>query len=142
MGVVGFMAIILYFPKKGVIMIKKGVVSSFISIIFLSLFLTTVKAENKKTESLAVGTPCEYIPGDVNGSSTVSGGDVTYAVRYFKGLGPAPPFICPYCPGLYPAGDANGNCAFTGSDITYLVAYFKGVNPSVHYCTDCPPIGR
>jgi serine protease len=60
-----------------------------------------------------------FLPGDANASGAVDGGDVTYLVRYLKGVGPAPasPFL---------RGDANGDCAVLGADIVYLVAYFKG----------------
>lgn len=59
-----------------------------------------------------------FIAGDNNGSGDVSPADVTYLVRYFKGLGPNP---LPYL-----AGDANGDCLVRAADVTYLVAYFKG----------------
>jgi carboxypeptidase T len=61
------------------------------------------------------------LAGDNNGSGDVSMADITYLVRYFKGLGPAPlPLL---------AGDANGDCLVIGADVTYLVAYFKGAQP-------------
>lgn len=85
---------------------------------------------------------CDYIPGDANGDGNVMGNDVTYSVRYFKGLGNPPPDSC-WNPvrdeWLYSGGDANGNCAYTGSDVTYLVGYFKGYNPEILYCPDTPP---
>jgi hypothetical protein len=87
---------------------------------------------------------CDYIPGDINGDDNVMGNDVTYGVRYFKGLGTSPPDSCynTYTDDwLYSAGDVNGNCGFTGSDITYLVAYFKGINPEILWCEWTPPIG-
>jgi hypothetical protein len=60
-----------------------------------------------------------FPPGDANGDHTVLGGDVTYLVRYFKGLGnPPDPFF---------AGDANGDCSVLGGDVTFLVRYFKGL---------------
>ncbi len=59
------------------------------------------------------------LPGDANGDGNVLGGDVTFLVRYFKGLGPAPNPIL--------AGDANGDCQVLGGDVTYLVRYFKGL---------------
>jgi hypothetical protein len=58
------------------------------------------------------------IAGDMNGSGDITPADVTYLVRYFKGLGPAP---LPYL-----SGDTNGDCLLRGSDVTYLVAFFKG----------------
>ncbi len=72
---------------------------------------------------------CQYIPGDINSDGLVLGGDATYGVRYFKGMGPVPPDSCwldsigAY---LYVSGDVNGNCEFRGSDISRLVSYFKG----------------
>lgn len=78
--------------------------------------------------ALAGGTPCEYLIGDISGDGQRIGGDVTYGVRYFKGIGNPPPDSClmdsteTY---LYVAGDVNGNCEFRGSDITRLVSYFK-----------------
>jgi hypothetical protein len=72
---------------------------------------------------------CEYLIGDISGDGQRLGGDVTYGVRYFKGVGSAPKDSC-YMDSthnyLYVAGDCNGNCEFRGSDITRLVAYFKG----------------
>jgi hypothetical protein len=72
---------------------------------------------------------CEYLPGDINGDGVRIGGDVTYGVRYFKGVGGPPPDSC-YMDSisdyLYVAGDVNGNCEFRGSDITRLVSFFKG----------------
>jgi carboxypeptidase T len=59
-----------------------------------------------------------FLAGDNNGSGDVSTADITYLVRYFKGLGSAP---LPYM-----AGDVNGDCLVRGADVTYLVAYFKG----------------
>jgi hypothetical protein len=72
---------------------------------------------------------CDYLIGDISGDGQRIGGDVTYGVRYFKGLGSAPMDSC-YADSInayiYVAGDCNGNCEFRGSDITRLVAYFKG----------------
>lgn len=86
---------------------------------------------------------CDYTPGDINGDGNVMGNDVTYGVRYFKGLGPQPPDSCwndSTSSWLYSGGDVNGNCAFTGSDITFLVAYFKGYNPEILWCPQTPPL--
>jgi len=69
-----------------------------------------------------------YIPGDVNGDLQVMGSDVTYLVRYFKGLGLPPPVEVN---GFYPGADANGDCQNRGGDVTYLVAFFKGGPPPV-----------
>jgi parallel beta-helix repeat protein/predicted outer membrane repeat protein len=86
-----------------------------------------------------------YIPGDINGDRILGGGDVTYGVRFFKGLGTAPRDSC-YLDStsawIYCSGDANGNCEFRGSDITFLVGYFKAVNPDVRYCHWTPPFAR
>lgn len=85
---------------------------------------------------------CDFTPGDANGDGSAMGNDVTYSVRYFKGLGSPPPDSCPYDGGwLYSGGDANGNCSYTGSDVTFLVAYFKGVQSEILWCQDTPPIG-
>jgi|GEM_PF-4880828 len=87
---------------------------------------------------------CDYVQGDINGDGNRIGGDVTYGVRYFKGLGLPPPDSC-YLDStstyLYAAGDVNGNCEFRGSDITRLVAYFKGT-AELSYCHFFPPPGR
>ncbi len=69
-----------------------------------------------------------YVPGDVNGDFQVMGSDVTYLVRYFKGLGLPPPVEVN---GFYPGADANGDCQNRGGDVTYLVAFFKGGPPPV-----------
>jgi hypothetical protein len=83
-----------------------------------------------------------YIPGDINGDSNCLGSDVTYGVRYFKGVG-NPPLDSLYNDSthnwLYAAADVNGNCEFLGSDITYLVGYFKGFNPWRRWCPQTPP---
>ncbi|HBC46281.1 MAG TPA: hypothetical protein DCZ43_04475 [candidate division Zixibacteria bacterium] len=86
-------------------------------------------------------TGCAYVTGDANGSSTFTGLDITYSVRFFKG-GPVPPLTCECTPGhiWYVAGDVNGSCSFSGLDITYMVRYFKG-GPGVMSCPDCPPVG-
>lgn len=90
------------------------------------------------------GSGCDFVPGDINGDDNVMGNDVTYGVRYFKGLGEPPPDSCwndSTSSWLYSGGDANGNCQFTGSDVTFLVAYFKGYNPEILWCPQTPPIG-
>ena len=82
---------------------------------------------------------CEYTLGDVNGSGTFNGIDVTYSVGYFKG-GPVPPISCD-CPPhgiIFAAGDVNNSCSFNGIDVTYMVGYFKG-GPAPVACADCPP---
>jgi hypothetical protein len=86
--------------------------------------------------SITITSGCEYLAGDINSDGDVVGGDVTYGVRYFKGLGNCPPDSCfmdstgAY---IYVAGDVNGNCEFRGSDISRLVSYFQG-SASLSYC--------
>ncbi len=82
---------------------------------------------------------CIYVTGDINGSNTFNGLDVTYGVGYFKG-GPPPSYSCECTTGhsWFVAGDINGSCSFNGLDITYGVAYFKG-GPTPGPCPDCPP---
>jgi hypothetical protein len=91
------------------------------------------------------GEPCEYLIGDISGDGQRLGGDVTYGVRYFKGIGTPPRDSCfmdstgTY---LYVAADCNGNCEFRGSDITRLVSYFKGLamlNNCHFFPTTLPP---
>ncbi|RKX20682.1 MAG: hypothetical protein DRP26_01180 [Candidatus Zixiibacteriota bacterium] len=87
---------------------------------------------------------CDYVPGDINGDGDVMGNDVTFGVRYFKGLGLPPPDSClddSLSTWLYAAGDVNGNCSFTGSDISFLVAYYKAYNPEILFCHRTPPLG-
>ncbi|HBC45871.1 MAG TPA: hypothetical protein DCZ43_02380, partial [candidate division Zixibacteria bacterium] len=87
---------------------------------------------------------CTYVVGDANGSSSFTGLDVTYGVRYFKG-GPAPTYICECPPGSgnawYVSGDVNGSCSFSGLDVTYMVRFFKG-GPGPIPCPNCPPVHR
>lgn len=85
---------------------------------------------------------CEYVPGDVNGDEQVAGGDVTYAINYFRGIGNCPPDSCYNDQNevwLYVAGDTNGDCMFIGGDVTYLINYFRGIVTSLNYCEDLPP---
>ena len=91
-------------------------------------------------------TPCQYIPGDINGNGSVNGVDIVYAVNFFKGSSNVPPVDCgtPIGPcaessPFFAAGDVNGNCSFNGIDITFFVRYLKGQVPSLRYCPDCPP---
>ncbi len=84
---------------------------------------------------------CLYIAGDVNGSDSYNGLDITYGVSYLKG-GPSPTLIC-NCPphgDWYVSGDVNGSCSYNGLDITYGVAFLKGGQNLVP-CPDCPPPG-
>jgi hypothetical protein len=83
-----------------------------------------------------------YLPGDINGDDNLGGADVTYGVRYLKGIGEPPPiriFNDSAHSWLYAAADVNGNCEFGGSDITYLVAYFKSINPRLRWCPQTLP---
>jgi hypothetical protein len=92
---------------------------------------------NRVKAVVKLTTPCPFTPGDINGDGAVVGGDVTYGVRYFKGVGDNPPDSCyndstgAY---LFASGDVNGNCEFRGSDITFLVAYFKSIQPALLWC--------
>jgi hypothetical protein len=107
--------------------------SSQVSISNITYSMSIVSAD------FSVGGPgpaCDYIPGDINGDNQRLGGDVTYGVRYFKGIGGQPIdscFLDSIVNYLYVAADVNGNCEFRGSDITRLVAYFKGTAP-LSYC--------
>jgi photosystem II stability/assembly factor-like uncharacterized protein len=86
---------------------------------------------------------CIYILGDINVDGAVGGADVTFGVRYFRGMYGPLDDSCYHdsIAGnhyLYVAGDVNGNCEFRGSDITRLVAYFKGI-AQLEYCRFFPP---
>lgn len=88
------------------------------------------------------GPACDYVVGDVNGSDSFNGLDITYGVAFFKG-GPDP--MCPFgscpilpCDTFFRCGDVNGSCSYNGLDITYGVAYFKGGDAPVP-CPSCPP---
>ncbi|UCC81070.1 MAG: VCBS repeat-containing protein, partial [Candidatus Zixiibacteriota bacterium] len=85
---------------------------------------------------------CDYVTGDVNGSDSYNGLDITYGVAFFKG-GSDP--MCPYgscpippCDAFFYCGDVNGSCSYNGLDITYGVNYFKGGSDPIP-CGDCPP---
>lgn len=83
-----------------------------------------------------------YILGDVNGDGTRLGSDVTFLVRYFKGLS-IPPYQCYDVSNkaiLFSAGDLNGDCQIRGADVTRLVAYFKGI-ASISACPWTPECG-
>ena len=94
------------------------------------------------TECLVSG--CSYVPGDVNGSDSYNGLDITYGVAYFKGgsdpMCPAGSCPIPPCDAFFYCGDVNGSCSYNGLDITYGVASFKG-GPGPIPCGDCPPSG-
>ncbi len=89
-------------------------------------------------------TGCGYVVGDVNGSASYNGLDITYGVAFFKG-GPDPSCpngSCPIppCDSFFYCGDVNGSCSYNGLDITYGVAYFKGGAGPIP-CPSCPPVG-
>jgi hypothetical protein len=84
---------------------------------------------------------CNYVTGDVNGSSNYNGLDITYGVSYLKGG--APPVYeceCTSCNIWYSSGDVNGSCSYNGLDITYGVSYLKGIQTELFPCPDCPPV--
>jgi len=87
---------------------------------------------------------CDYVVGDVNGSVSYNGLDITYGVNFFKGgADPMCPFgSCPIppCDAFFYCGDVNGSCSYNGLDITYGVNFFKGGDPPIP-CPDCPPVG-
>jgi len=89
----------------------------------------------------AGGGGCDYVDGDVNGSSNFNGLDVTYGVNFFKYGSPAPQCSpdCPPCAGWHYCGDVNSSCNYNGLDITYSVNYFKYGSPGPVPCGDCPP---
>ncbi len=87
----------------------------------------------------AAQSGCDYVVGDVNGSDTYNGLDITYGVSYFKG-GVAPVYECE-CPphgAWFVSGDVNSSCSYNGLDITFGVSYFKGGTAPTP-CQDCPP---
>ena len=88
------------------------------------------------------GGGCDYVVGDVNGSDSYNGLDITFGVAFFKG-GPDPmcdSCDCPPHPFFWVCGDVNASCSYNGLDITYGVSYFKG-GPGPMPCPDCPPAG-
>jgi hypothetical protein len=89
---------------------------------------------------------CDYAVGDVNGSDSYNGLDITYGVNFFKYGTPEPQ--CPYgscpippCDAFFYCGDVNASCNYNGLDITYGVNYFKYGSPGPNPCGDCPPVG-
>jgi hypothetical protein len=85
--------------------------------------------------------PCNYVVGDVNGSDSYNGLDITYGVNYLKGIGPPPAYECE-CGSegtWYVSGDVNGSCGYNGLDITYGVNYLKGIGAAPVPCPSCPP---
>ncbi len=85
---------------------------------------------------------CSYMPGDINGDNQTNGGDIVYAVNFFRGGRGLPAVECS-CPNeeapFYGAGDVNGSCSFNGMDVTYYVGYLKGRFHRFLFCSDCPP---
>jgi hypothetical protein len=89
-----------------------------------------------------IGNPTVDFPdqaiGDVNGSGSCTGLDVTYLRNYFKGIGPEPvPWANCVDPDLgdhfFITSDVNGSCTITGLDVTYMVNYFHG-GPALICC--------
>ncbi len=84
--------------------------------------------------------PRSYIEGDVNGSYSFNGLDVTYLVNYFRGG--APPLFSCECgsnPHFYATADVNGSCTVNGLDVTYMVGYFFDPHRfPPRSCDDCP----
>ncbi len=72
---------------------------------------------------------CDCIPGDADGSGSISIGDAVYIINYIFGGGPAPmPYaIC--------SGDANCDCTVSISDAVYIVNFIFGGGPQP---CDCP----
>lgn len=89
--------------------------------------------------SLTVTGGCEYAVGDVNGSESYNGLDITYGVNFFKGGSDPMCPECGLCPDWHYCGDVNGSCSYNGLDITYGVNYFKGGAGPIP-CADCPPV--
>lgn len=84
---------------------------------------------------------CSYVTGDINGSDSYNGLDITYGVSYLKG-GEPPVYECECtsCNIWYVSGDVNGTCSYNGLDITYGVSYLKGIQTELFPCPDCPPV--
>ena len=91
-------------------------------------------------ENISLVSTCNYIQGDINGSSRVNGVDVIYAVNYFKGSQNLPNYPCD-CPPMeipfFAVGDVSGDCVFNGLDIVFMVNYFKGGAEFIQ-CPYCP----
>jgi hypothetical protein len=71
---------------------------------------------------------CPFTPGDINGLPGCTCTDVTYLIRYIKGVG-QPPIPCPS------AADINGDCAINGQDVLLMINYFKGKPTAPFKCT-------
>jgi hypothetical protein len=81
---------------------------------------------------------CSYVVGDVNGSNSFNGLDITYGINFFKGGNEPMCEECPLCSGWWYCGDVNASCSYNGVDITYGVAYLKGGAAPIP-CPSCPP---
>jgi parallel beta-helix repeat protein len=110
----------------------------------LDLVSTNFIGDNISVLLNSVAAGCEYVTGDVNGSGSYNGLDITYGVNFFKGgsnpmcaIGSCP---IPPCDAFFYCGDVNGSCSYNGLDITYGVNYFKGGSNPIP-CGDCPPAG-
>ncbi len=92
-----------------------------------------------RLDSYLLRLGCVYVIGDVNGSDSYNGLDVTFGVSFFKG-GSLPMIECEcgQTGTWYVGGDVNGSCSYNGLDITYGVSYFKGGDAPVP-CPSCPP---
>ncbi len=86
------------------------------------------------------GPACDYTIGDVNGSDSYNGLDITYGVAFFKGGNLPLCDPCALCPDFHYCGDVNSSCSYNGLDITYGVSFFKGGAGPIP-CADCPPGG-
>ena len=90
------------------------------------------------------GPACDYTIGDVNGSNSYNGLDITYGVSFFKGGADPTCSIgsctIPPCDAFFYCGDVNASCSYNGLDITYGVSFFKG-GAGPMPCGDCPPGG-
>jgi hypothetical protein len=99
------------------------------------LHFTAINTSGSVIDTFTIfrGPVCSYVVGDINSDGNRLASDVTYGVRYLKGMGTPPPDSCPndsigtLSHYLYVAADVNADCLFRASDITRLVAYFKGL---------------
>lgn len=106
-------------------------------LILAALLIVPLSVVNANPPNKLPDLPRNYgwLSGDMSGDGVRGGGDVTYGVRYFKGLGTPPPdsvYLDTTCDFIdngswfYFRSDVNGDCRFSGADITRLVGYFKG----------------
>jgi hypothetical protein len=123
------------------------VMSFILVLLFSAAILIAGELTSDRLEDPLLPVPatgCDYVIGDVNGSDSYNGLDITFGVNYFRG-GPDP--FCPLgscpippCDAFYYCGDVNGGCSYNGLDITYGVNYFRG-GPGPVPCGSCPPVG-